>query len=239
MISIFPIQNIPLIEKGDDIIKIILNSNFPIENNDIIVIAQKVISKIEDRIVFLDTICPSKNAISLSKKTGRDARFCELILRESKEILEIKGKNILVRHKNGMICTSAGIDKSNLSHNKNNNKVVLLPINSDKTAKKIRESIEKKLNKKIAVIISDSLGSPDRKGAIGKAIGFSGIKGVIQNKTKDCYGNPISPTINIVDRITCAASVLMGESNEKQPIIIVRGVNYTRDLQSSLKDILE
>jgi coenzyme F420-0:L-glutamate ligase / coenzyme F420-1:gamma-L-glutamate ligase len=235
--SLHAIPGIPHINEGDDIAQIIFDRMPQLEDNDIVVIAQKIISKAEGRIKDLRNVSPSQEALDLSQRTGRDARLCQVIIEESVEILEVKGKVVVTKMRNGMICTSAGVDKSNLESD-GGNKVVLLPDDADGSAKLIREKLEGLLKKEIAVIISDSLGHPNRQGAIGQAIGFSGIAGLEGAKGKDFYGNSSGAIINIVDQIASAASILMGQSNEGQPVIVVRGMKYQRDLDSGISSVI-
>ena len=157
------------------------------------------------------------------------------MLDESTRIVEVKGKVIVVEHKTGTICTSAGIDKSNLE---DADTLLLLPINSDKSAEGIRVLIESKTGKRIAVIVNDSGGSPYRQGAIGEAIGFSGIKALYESKTKDLFGNPCASSVNVVDQLSATASLLMGEAGEGTPVIVIRGVSFQRDENAKLRDIL-
>jgi coenzyme F420-0:L-glutamate ligase/coenzyme F420-1:gamma-L-glutamate ligase len=236
-IQLIGLDNIPEISAGDDIGQMVIDCADYLENEDVIVIAQKIISKAEGRYLNIKQLQPSVAAIELAQKTGRSPEFCEAILMESNKVIETKGRIIVVEHKNGMICTSAGIDMSNINTNEGS-QVILLPLDSDLSAKKIREEIEQKIKKNIAIIISDSMGNPNREGSIGQAIGFSGIKGIVNKEEVDLYKNKSKPQINLVDQIASAASLIMGESNEGMPIVIVRGLEYSRDLDSKLTDIL-
>lgn len=229
------VAGIPIIKPGDDIGGIILDAIPEFCDSDIPVVAQKVVSKAENRIVRLADVTPTKEAQELADRSGRDPRYCQVVLDESVRVLEVKGKVIVVEHRSGAICTSAGIDKSNLDEN---DALLLLPLDSDRSAEKIRTTIEAKTKKQIAVIISDSGGSPYRQGAIGEAIGFSGIKGLISEKTTDLFGHSCSPTINVVDPLCASASLLMGEAAEGTPIVLIRGFQYVRDEKARLRDVL-
>ncbi len=235
-IEVIEVPNFPLVKPGDDLGEMVMDYADSIQDRDIIVIAQKIVSKAEDRLIWLDTVIPSEYALELARKTGRSPEFCELVLRESKSIIDIKGKVIVVEHNNGMVCTSAGIDMSNIDQ-EDRQRVVLLPLDADASAEKIRKRIESQV-REVSVIISDSLGNANRGGSIGAAIGFSGIKGLEQKTGPDLYGKIGKPLMNIVDRVAAAASILMGESAEGKPVVIVRGVDYTRDIRSKLSDIL-
>jgi len=176
-VEIIGIEGLPEIKKGDDLIGIILNgiksNNIELKDNDIIVISQKIVSKWEGRIVDLNTVYPSKKAIILAKITQKDPRFIELILNESRRILKITTGHIIVETKHGIVCANAGIDRSNVNGEEY---VTLLPEDPDKSAKIIKEEIEKRSGKKVGVIISDTYGRPLREGQINLAIGTAGIK---------------------------------------------------------------
>lgn len=234
-VSFLIVPGFPAIKPGDDLAGIVLKTFPDFQDGDVLVIAQKIVSKAEGRLVRLSDITPSEAAVALAANTGRDPRYCQLVLDESTRIVEVKGKVIVVEHKTGTICTSAGIDKSNLE---DADTLLLLPINSDKSAEGIRVLIESKTGKRIAVIVNDSGGSPYRQGAIGEAIGFSGIKALYESKTKDLFGNPCAPSVNVVDQLSATASLLMGEAGEGTPVIVIRGVSFQRDENAKLRDIL-
>lgn len=236
------IPNFPLIKTGDDISKIILSScksnNIIIEPNDIIVVAQKIVSIAENAIVDLNKIVASDRALEMAKQTGRSPEECQVFLDESSEIIEIIGRHVVTRHKIGYVCTSAGVDKSNVSEKKNR-LVTLLPKNPDTSAQKIREKIKSSLGVNTAVIIIDTMGKPYRRGSIAEAIGIAGIKALEEKESQDLFGNVSKTQIALVDEIASAATILMGESNEKSPVVIVKGVKYTKSENSSIKDLLK
>ena len=241
-IKYIAIPNIPIVNVGDDIARIIVKNS--IENNiqicdgDIIVIAQKIVSISENAIVNLNQVIPSEKAIEISKLTGRTPEECQVFLDESSEIIEISGRNVVTRHKNGYVCTSAGVDKSNIS-DKKNRLVTLLPKNPDESANKIRIAIREMLGVDIAVIINDTMGKPYRKGAISESIGIAGIDALEEKETQDLFGNPSRSQVALVDEIAAASAILMGESNEQNPIVLVKGVQYTRDEISSIHKLLK
>lgn len=231
----FGLDNIPIVRESDSVAALILQSGFEFEENDILVIAQKIISKAEGRVLNINDLHVTDEAEELSKLTGRPANFCQLIIDESKQILEVKGKTIVTESNNGMRLTSAGIDKSNIEGDGN---VVLLPEDSDESARRIRSHITEHLNFNIAVIVNDSLGRADRLGSIGKTIGLSGISGVKSESTEDLHGRPMEPIINIADELSSAASILMGQSNNGVPVVVIRGVEYEVYENSSITDLI-
>jgi coenzyme F420-0:L-glutamate ligase/coenzyme F420-1:gamma-L-glutamate ligase len=240
-LRIIAIPSIPLIKKDDKLGEIILNAcrknKIEIDENDVLVIVQKVISKAEGATVNLNDIKPSSEAIELSRKTGRDAELCQVYIDESRRILGTKGKVIITEHKLGYICTSAGVDRSNVGP-RDERIVSLLPKNPDKSARDIREYIKKQTDNKIAVIISDSFGKPDREGCIGVAIGIAGIAPIEIQQKKDLFGNEKNNTIARIDELAAAASILVGQSDEKFPAVLIKGAEYTIDEQADIKKIL-
>jgi coenzyme F420-0:L-glutamate ligase/coenzyme F420-1:gamma-L-glutamate ligase len=220
-ISIIPIKNFPEIAKGDDLIELLINclenSTISIEENDIIVITQKIVSKSESRLRNLE-----------------DVTFEELLAAESTEIIRKRGELVIARTKHGFICANAGIDKSNIE----NGHALLLPIDPDKSASKYREQIYERLQKKVAVIISDTFGRPWRVGQVNFAIGSSGIEPLVSYiGSTDTFENELNATeIAIIDEIASSAELVM-EKTLNIPIAILRGVNY-RDSKNNAKDLI-
>jgi len=249
-IEILGLKGIPLVKKGDNIPKIILNSlkdnDISLKDKDIVVIAQSLVSKSIGQIRNLDDITPTEKAneifniltpkaaqLSLPKK---DPQLIQLIIDEAKEI--IKTEHVLITEtKHGFVCADAGIDKSNIKGNRN---VTLLPKDSDHEAEKIRESLKQKTKKEVAVLISDSFGRSFRVGAVGVSIGVSGIDAILDLRgRKDLYGYEMQSTImGQVDSLASAAQLVMGESNEGIPVVIIRGYNFEYNEKSTIKSIL-
>ena len=214
----------------------IKNNNQIIKNGDIIVIAQKIISKNEGRTVSLENIIPSSRSIELGRKTNKDPRLVELILQESRKIVRVFNNTIITETQHGFICANSGIDQSNVSKSKN--LVLLLPSDPDKSANTIRKGIYKKTRKNIAVLITDTFGRPFRMGQTNIAIGIAGIKALKNYKGKrDMFGKILKVTeIAIVDEIAGAAELVMGKT-EGIPIAIVRNLTYPKS-NSSIKKII-
>lgn len=231
------IAGIPEITHQSDIADLILEHCHNIQPNDVIIVAQKIVSKAENRVMDLRSVTPSPAAAELSKKSGRDPRYCQVLLDESKRVLEVIGHIIVTELPSGMVCTQAGIDGSNVGAS-DPEKVVLLPLDSDCSSRAIREKIEKVTGHEVAVIISDSCGSEFREGSIGMAIGFSGIRPLKRMDSADRHGRPGKPIVNVVDQLCSAASLLMGELSEGTPVVIVRGLKFTRDLEARLSDVV-
>ncbi len=240
-LELFAPSTIPLIQANDDLATIIFDAlkqeNLRLQDDDIIVIAQKIVSKAENRVVELTSIRPSKNAQKLAELTGRDPRVCQLVIDESEEIIETTGRMIIVRTKDGMETTQAGIDSSN-NHSPGEEKVCLLPQNPDLSAQKIRAGLMNLAKVRLAVIMNDSLGTGSRQGSRGGAIGIAGIAAIEKREKVDLFQNPSRPWIALVDEISSAASIMMGQSDEGLPVVLVRGVHYTLDEQASIRDLL-
>jgi coenzyme F420-0:L-glutamate ligase/coenzyme F420-1:gamma-L-glutamate ligase len=230
-----PIEGIPLIRKGDDLARIIIRAfeenQIEIIDDDVLVIAQKIVSKAEGRRVDLRTVSPSPKAKQLGAETEKDPRVVELILTESKEILRTRPGLIVVDHRLGFVCANAGIDHSNVPFNDGREEdfVLLLPDNPDLSAKRIRTVIEHNNNIQIGVVIIDSHGRAWRNGTVGIAIGFSGVPGVMDFRGKpDLYDYKLRITqVGVVDELAAGASLLMGQADEGYPVIHVRGFPYS------------
>jgi coenzyme F420-0:L-glutamate ligase/coenzyme F420-1:gamma-L-glutamate ligase len=231
-IEICAVPGIPLIKEGDDIAQILLDClttyDIPLEDSDVIVIAQTVVSKAEGNIVDLREIEPSPRAFELSEVTGKDPRVCELILREAVEIVRLGKGPIIAETKHGIVCASCGIDHSNVSGDKDH--VVVLPDDPDLSAESIRKKILQKTGKDVAVIINDTQGRPLRAGAVGTAVGLSGLLPIwVRAGESDLYGYVLEASpIAVADELASAASILQGQSNESIPIVLIRGARYLR-----------
>lgn len=231
------LQVIPLciekeIDYGDDISMFIPNSE--IHDGDILVIAQKIISKQEGRIVELSSVKPSLLAEGISSQYLKDSRIVELILNESKKIIRMDNGIIIVETKHGFVCANAGIDESNVKQGF----VTLLPLNSDASAENIRNKILNKTNKSVAVIISDTFGRPFRMGQTNCAIGISGIDPILDYAgTSDTFGKTLRVTaIAIADEL-CSSAELVMQKTRKCPIVIIRGYKFKSE-HSSINSLI-
>ncbi len=220
MIHVFPIRNVPEIRKGDDLAEI-FTQNFSFENGDVIAVCSTVVSKAEGRIVKVDEITPSNEAIRISRILQKDPRIIQAVLDESNEII-LEKPFLLVRAKFGNICINAGIDTSNIEPGY----ILLPPENPDKSAEEIRKGVENITGKKVGVVITDTNGRCFRKGVVGFAIGVSGIQ-VMKDwrKMKDLYGKELEITVEcIADEIAGFANLIMGEGDYGIPAVVFRGL---------------
>lgn len=239
-IEIIPVGGIPLVKTGDDIAQIILDSisDLPVEEGDVFVIASTIVSKSEGQLHDLRSMAPSDEAMLLSERTGKDPRLCELIIKSSRRILRVGEGPIISETLHGFICASSGIDTSNIAGDAQI--VATLPVDPDASARRIRESLQSSLDRRIAVIISDTHGRPFRSGAIGVCVGLSGIEPLYCYKgEKDLYGYELKASVIArADEIASAADLAMGQSNEGYPVIIVRGSRYIRSEQARATDYI-
>jgi coenzyme F420-0:L-glutamate ligase/coenzyme F420-1:gamma-L-glutamate ligase len=240
-----PIPGIPLIQSNDDLPRIILlalaQAGISLNDGDVLVLAQKIVSKAEGRWINLATVQPSAQAHSLAQQIEKDERLVELVLRESSEVLRIRPGTIIVVHKLGFICANAGIDHSNVAGEGNQAEewVLLLPEDPDASASRLRKSLEELCNKRLGVLIIDSHGRAWRQGVVGTAIGLSGLPGLVDLRGQvDLFGYTLRITqIGVADELAAAASLVMGQAAEGMPIVHVRGFPYPLR-EGSLSELL-
>ena len=225
-----PLRDIPLIEPGDDLAEIILASiekaGWELQNGDVLVMAQKIVSKAENRIVDLGTVVPSPRAIELAVEVQKDARLVELILLESEAVMRSRPGVLIVEHKLGFVMANAGIDRSNVN---GEDHALLLPVDPDRSATEIRRAIAARVDIDVGVLIIDSFGRAWRNGTIGTAIGASGVTTLLDLRGRpDLFGRPLETTeVGWADELAAAASLMMGQAGEGRPIILVRGLVET------------
>jgi coenzyme F420-0:L-glutamate ligase / coenzyme F420-1:gamma-L-glutamate ligase len=229
-----PLQHIPLIHQGDSLVEIVLGSlaksNIMLEDQDILVFAQKIISKAEGRTVDLVSVTPSQRAIEVGQQIEKDPRLVELILRESREVLRTRPGTIVVEHQLGFVCANAGIDHSNVAGAGDSSEewVLLLPENPDRSAAELREGIQSDTGKQIGVMIIDSHGRAWRNGTVGVAIGLAGMPGLEDLRGQsDLFDFKLRITqVGVGDELAAAASLVMGQAAEGTPVVHVRGFPY-------------
>jgi coenzyme F420-0:L-glutamate ligase/coenzyme F420-1:gamma-L-glutamate ligase len=224
----FALEDFPLVNPGDNIAELIFKTaqknGLKIDEGDIIVVAQKIFSKAENRVVTLKDVLPSEGAFKIAKETGKSPRFVELVLGETETVLKATREILLVKDKRGLICINAGIDKSNVE---GIGKFALLPENPDISAEKCRREIRRLTGKNVAVIICDTYSRPFRRGQVNFAIGIAGIKPFKDYRGKeDLFGQTLKvKNVAVVDEIAAAAELLMGQAKEAKPVVIFKGLN--------------
>lgn len=239
------LPGLPLIQPGDDLANLFLSglaqAEIQLEDGDLLVIAQKIVSKAEGRVVHLSDVEPSAEAVTLARETHKDARLVECILRESKRVLRKRPGLLIVEHSLGFVCANAGIDASNVeaTSSSERNVVVLLPEDPDATAQSLAISLQEKTGTKVGILIVDSHGRAWREGAVGVVIGLAGIPGVVDLRGKpDLFGQPLLSTqVGIADEVAAAASIIMGQAAEGLPVVHVRGFPYPMR-EGSLREIM-
>lgn len=251
-LTLTPLPNIPLIQPGDDLAGLILSSleqaEITLQDGDILVLAQKVVSKAENRLVNLASVSPSPAALEVAQKTGKDPRLAELLLRESNEVLRMRTGTAIVEHRLGFVCANAGIDHSNVAPSPSpkgrgdrgeEEWVLLLPENPDQSAAEIRAALESISGKRLGVLIIDSHGRAWRLGTVGVAIGLSGLPGLVDERGwTDLFGYALQITVvGVADELAAAASLVMGQAAEGKPVVHVRGFPYPLR-EGSLKELL-
>jgi coenzyme F420-0:L-glutamate ligase / coenzyme F420-1:gamma-L-glutamate ligase len=226
-ISIIVIPGLPEIRKGQNLPKLIVlaasRAKMTFEDGDILVVAQKIISKAEGRIVRLSNVHPSSQAITLAKKLANDSRFIEVVLRESRRIVRADRVLIVETH-HGFVCANAGVDHSNV---RGRDFVTLLPRNPDRSARRLATALRKLTRKRLAVIASDTFGRPWRLGLINVAIGAAGVPALVDLRgTRDRHRKLLRATIlAVADELAAAAGLLMHKS-AGTPVVVIRGYRH-------------
>ena len=232
-LTLTALSGIPLVRPGDDLVALILQSlkqtKMILMEGDILVIAQKIISKSEGRYVRIAEVTPSEQAYSLAESTEKDPQIVELITLESREIVRHRTGVIVAENRQGVVLANAGIDHSNVETDGNTEQVLLLPVDPDASAENIRKELHKETKVNVAVIINDSLGRAWRNGTIGTALGVSGLPSLLDLRGKpDLFGKPLRVTEEaIADEFSSAASLLQGQAAEGRPIVLIRGYSFS------------
>lgn len=241
------LQGIKHVQPGDDLAAIVqdgLRRNaLQARDGDVLVLAQKIVSKAEGRSVELDSVQPSPRALELAQVVKKDARLVELVLSESTDILRAIPNVLIVRHRCGYVMANAGIDHSNVDAGAGD-RVLLLPVDSDASAAALREKLNAALGCEIGVVISDSFGRPWRNGVVNVALGSAGLPALIDRRgEQDMYGRTLEVTqVAFADAIAAAAGLAMGEGAEGTPLVLVRGLAWQapeRNAQSLIRPLDE
>lgn len=229
-LTLSALAGLPLIKPGDDLGALLIGAlrraRIVPQDNDVLVVAQKVVSKAEGRIVDLKGVVPSARAIAVGKEVNKDARLVEIILSESSEIIRQKRDVLIVAHRLGFIMANAGVDQSNVAGE--DEQALLLPIDPDASAAALKAQLDREFGVDIGVVVNDSFGRPWRFGVVGVALGAAGIP-VLQNMVgvPDLFGRKMRVTeVAVADEIAAAASLLMGQGAEGLPAVHLRGLNW-------------
>jgi coenzyme F420-0:L-glutamate ligase/coenzyme F420-1:gamma-L-glutamate ligase len=228
------LKGIPLIHPGFDLAAVLMqaltDTGMVLQDGDILVLAQKIVSKAEGRLVNLTQVTPSAEAIRLAAITEKDARFIELVLRESRQVLRTRPGTIIVEHRCGFVCANAGIDHSNVAGGWGaaEDWVLLLPDDADASARRIRDQLHVKTGAVVGVMVIDSHGRAWRLGILGTCIGLAGMPGLVDLRgVPDLFGYQLRITqVAAADELAAAASLMMGQAAEGSPVVHVRGFPY-------------
>ena len=229
-LSLFPLHGIPDIAAGDDLAELILQAlegaGKRLERGDVIVVAQKIVSKAEGRLVRLADVMPSPRAVELAGAAQKDPRQMELLLAESREVLRARPGVVIVEDRRGLVLANAGIDASNVA---GEDMVLLLPEDPDASAARLRDALHAATGVAPAVLVTDSIGRAWRQGTIGTAIGAAGMQALMDLRGKpDMHGRPLQTTeVGHADEVAAAASLVMGQADERCPVVLVRGLAAT------------
>ena len=232
-LEIVAVPGIPLIGTGDDLGKLIADglaaAKLQPQANDVVVIAQKIVSKAEGRSVDLATVVPSARAIELAGQIDKDPRLVELVLSESVRVVRARPGILIVEHKLGFVMANAGIDQSNVGPTDGVERALLLPIDPDASAAALRTRLGELIGATPAVVVIDSFGRAWRRGTSGVAIGAAGLPSLVDLRgNPDLFGRILQVSITgFADEIAAAASLVMGQGNEAQPVVLIRGLRWS------------
>jgi coenzyme F420-0:L-glutamate ligase / coenzyme F420-1:gamma-L-glutamate ligase len=230
-LELFALPGLPMVQSGDDLPTLIRagldRAGQTLRDRDVVVIAQKIVSKAEGRTVDLADVTPSPQAIALAAKVAKDPRIVEVVLSESSKVVRSRPNLMIMQHRLGFVMANAGVDQSNVAEPDGRHRALLLPLDPDASAARIRAALARHVN--IGVIISDSFGRPWRRGTAGVAIGSAGLPSIIDLRGQpDLFGRTLEVSIiGFADEIAAAASLLQGQAAEAQPVVVVRGLTWT------------
>ncbi len=243
-LQLLALKNFPLVHPGDDLITLIIQNlgeqQIMLNPGDVLVIAQKIVSKAEDCYVVLNEIEPSDQAQKLAIQVDKDPRLVELILRESNSVVRHCPGVIIVEHKLGYVMANAGIDASNIEHDSNDavERVLLLPESPDDFAQQLQTKIARLFGVNIAVVVNDSVGRAWRNGTVGMALGVAGLPALRDRRgEQDLFGRTLEVTeVALADELASAASLLQGEGNEGRPVVLISGLDIANMGQASFNN---
>jgi len=232
-LTIVGLRGVPIVQPGDDLAAMMIaaceKTGVALTDGDVVVVAQKIVSKSEGRFVEVASVTPSERAIALAAETQKEPRFVEIVLSESRRIVRHRPNLIVAEHRLGFVMANAGIDHSNVGPDDGKERVLLLPLDPDASALALQQRLAQRTKKRVAVIISDSFGRPWRRGTVGIALGVAGLPSVIDWRGQpDLFGRKLEVTeTGFADEIAAAASLVQGQAAEATPIVVVRGLSWS------------
>ena len=232
-VTLTALSGVKLVERGDNLgaitVAALRDNRLVPKDGDVLVVAQKIVSKAEGRFVDIATVEPSERAIALAAEVDKDPRFVEVVLSESKRVVRHRSGLLIVEHRLGFVMANAGIDHSNVAAEDGGERVLLLPVDPDGSAQALRQHLLSAFAVDIGVIISDSFGRPWRKGTVGVALGADGLPAFVDLRGRpDLFGRELLVTeTGFADEIAAAAGLLMGQADEAIPMVLVRGLAWS------------
>jgi coenzyme F420-0:L-glutamate ligase/coenzyme F420-1:gamma-L-glutamate ligase len=229
-LELFALPGLPMVRAGDDLPALILSGlervGQVLRDRDVVVVAQKIVSKAEGRTVDLAEVVPSAEAVALAAQVGKDPAIVHVVLSESTKVVRSRPNLMIMQHRLGFVMANAGVDQSNVAEADGRRRALLLPVDPDGSAAAIRAALARHAN--VGVIISDSFGRPWRRGTAGVAIGSAGLPSVVDLRGQpDLFGRTLEVSIiGFADEIAAAASLLQGQAAEAQPVVVVRGLTW-------------
>ncbi len=241
-IRFIAVTGLPEIEPGADLASMIAAAlearEFALRPRDVLIVAQKIVSKAEGRLVELDSVVPSDEARRLARVTGKDPRLIEVILGETEEVVRAAPNVLIVRHRLGFVMANAGVDRSNVPASRAatgpreaaapRERALLLPHDPDRSAARLRERLTERFGTPLAVIVSDSFGRPWRRGVVNVALGSAGLPSLVDRRgERDRNGRALEMTeVAFADAIAAGAALVMGEAAEGTPLVLARGLEW-------------
>jgi coenzyme F420-0:L-glutamate ligase / coenzyme F420-1:gamma-L-glutamate ligase len=231
-LELFAIPGLPFVQAGDDLSDLLVagleRAGQRLQDRDVVVIAQKIVSKAEGRSVDLATVTPSPEAVALAQEVGKDPRIVEVVLSDSVKVVRSRPNLMIMQHRLGFVMANAGVDQSNVAEADGHQRALLLPLDADQSAETIRARLADYYKADVGVVISDSFGRPWRRGTVGVAIGAAGLPSIIDLRGQpDLFGRILEVSIiGFADEIAAAASLLQGQAAEAQPVVVLRGLTW-------------
>lgn len=235
-LELLAIEGLPVVKPGDDLARLAIDglarTGLRLASGDVLVIAQKIVSKAEGRMIVLADVTPSPRALELGRETKKDPRLVELILSETKRVVRSGPDVLIVEHRLGFVMANAGVDQSNVGAQDGIERALLLPLDPDASAEALRAGLSARFDARIGVIINDSFGRAWRLGTVGVALGVAGLPALKDLRGRpDLLGRPLRVSISaFADEIAAAASLLMGQGDEGRPMVVVRGLAWHEPL---------
>jgi coenzyme F420-0:L-glutamate ligase/coenzyme F420-1:gamma-L-glutamate ligase len=232
--QLLALGGIPVVQPGDDLATIIADAlereGIRLQDGDVLVVAQKIVSKAEDRFVALATVTPSARATEIARETGKDPQLVEVILSESKRVVRTRRDLIIVEHRLGIVLANAGVDQSNVG-GEGSDRVLLLPRDPDTSARALHDALAARYGCEVAVVINDSVGRAWRRGTVGIALGAAGLPSLLDLRGQpDMFGRQLrSSIVGLADEIGAMASLMMGQAAEGRPVVLIRGLKLPRE----------